>query len=598
MPSYKAPLRDMRFVLNEIADPARLRALPGCEEVGPDLIEPVLEEAAKLCEAVLFPLNRSGDEEGCTIENGVVRTPKGFPEAYRAFREGGWTALSCHADDGGQGLPHTLAMLVEEMICSANLSFGMYPGLSHGAYAALRQHGSAELRETYLPRLASGEWSGTMCLTEPQCGTDLGLIRTKAVPSDDGSFRITGNKIFISAGEHDLAENILHLVLAKLPDAPSGTRGISLFLVPKFLPGEDGRDARPLGVRNAVACTSIEHKMGIKASATCAMSFDEAKGWLVGQPHRGLAAMFTMMNAARLGVGVQGLGVAEVSYQNAVAYARDRVQGRALNGTTNPEKPADPIIVHPDVRRMLLTMKAQIEGCRALGVLTALEHDVSIRHPDAAERQAADDFVSLMTPIIKAMFTDMGFESAVTGMQVLGGHGYIREWGMEQYVRDARIAQIYEGTNGIQALDLVGRKMPSHAGRLLRRFFHPVLAYIEEKGEDERLSEFVLPLSKAFGRLQQATAQVAQRGMADPFEAGAAATEYLKLFGLTALAYVWARMAEAALDKAADDPTGFYRGKLGTARFFMERLLPQTGALTSAIMAGGKSLREFEEAAF
>jgi len=594
MPAYKAPLRDMRFVLNEIADPARLRALPGCEEVGPDLIDPVLEEAAKLCEEVLFPLNRPGDEEGCTIENGVVRTPKGFPEAYRAFCEGGWTALACHSDDGGQHLPHTLSMLVEEMICSANLSFGMYPGLSHGAYAALRQHGSAELRETYLPKLASGEWSGTMCLTEPQCGTDLGLIRTKAVPSDDGSHRITGNKIFISAGEHDLAENILHLVLAKLPDAPSGTRGISLFLVPKFLPTEDGRP----GVRNGVSCTSIEHKMGIKASATCAMSFDEAKGWLVGQPHRGLAAMFTMMNAARLGVGVQGLGVAEVSYQNAVAYAKDRVQGRALNGTKHPDKPADPIIVHPDVRRMLLTMRANIEGCRALGVLTAVEHDVAMRHPDAAVRQAADDFVSLMTPIIKAMFTDMGFESAVTGMQVLGGHGYIREWGMEQFVRDARIAQIYEGTNGIQALDLVGRKMPSHAGRLLRRFFHPVLAFIEAKGEDERMAEFVLPLSKAFGRLQQATAEVARRGMGDPFEAGAAATEYLKLFGLTALAFVWARMAEAALDKAEDDPTGFYRAKLGTARFFMERLLPQTGALTSAIMAGGKSLKQFEEAAF
>jgi alkylation response protein AidB-like acyl-CoA dehydrogenase len=594
MPSYKAPLRDMRFVFNEVADPARLRALPGCEEVGPDLIDPVLEEAAKLCEEVLFPLNRPGDEEGCTIENGVVRTPNGFPEAYRAFREGGWTALGCDPEDGGQGLPNTLSMLVEEMICSANLSFGMYPGLSHGAYAALRTHGSAELRETYLPRLASGEWSGTMCLTEPQCGTDLGLIRTRAVPADDGSYRITGNKIFISAGEHDLAENILHLVLAKLPDAPSGTRGISLFLVPKFLPGEDGRP----GARNGVSCTSIEHKMGIKASATCAMSFDEAKGWLVGEPHRGLAAMFTMMNAARLGVGVQGLGVAEASYQNAVAYARERVQGRALGGAKHPDKPADPIIVHPDVRRMLLTMRAQIEGCRALGVLTAVEHDVATRHPDPAVRQAADDFVSLMTPIIKAMFTDMGFESAVSGMQVLGGHGYIREWGMEQYVRDARIAQIYEGTNGIQALDLVGRKMPSHAGRLLRRFFHPVLAFIEEKGEDERMAEFVLPLSKAFGRLQQATAEVARRGMGDPFEAGAAATEYLRLFGLTALAFVWARMAEAALDKAEDDPTGFYRAKLATARFFMERLLPQTGALTSAIMAGSKSLREFEEAAF
>jgi alkylation response protein AidB-like acyl-CoA dehydrogenase len=594
MPGYKAPLRDMRFLLNELADPARLRALPGCEEMAPDLIDPVLEEAAKLCEEVLFPINRSGDEEGCAIENGVVRTPKGFPEAYAAFREGGWPALGCDPAYGGQGLPKTVGILFEEMICSANLSFGMYPGLSHGAYAALSQHGAEALRDRYLPKLVSGEWSGTMCLTEPHCGTDLGLIRTKAVPAEDGSYRVSGSKIFISAGEHDLTENILHLVLAKLPDAPPGTRGISLFLVPKFLPAEDGRP----GVRNGVTCTAIEHKMGIKASATCALSFDEAQGWLVGEPHKGLRAMFTMMNEARLSVGVQGLGLAEVSYQNAVAYARDRLQGRALAGAKYPEQPADPILVHPDVRRMLLTMRANIEGCRALAVLTALEHDVATRHPDAAERQAAEDFVALMTPIIKAYFTDMGWEATATGQQVLGGHGYIREWGMEQYVRDARIAQIYEGTNGIQALDLVGRKMSAHAGRLLRRFFHPVLAYIEAKGEDERMADFILPLSKAFGRLQQATAELARRGMADPFEAGAGATDYLRLFGLTALAHVWARMVEVALERAADDPTGFYKAKLATARFFMERLLPQTGALTSAIMAGGAVLREFEDAAF
>ena len=594
MPSYKAPLRDMRFLFNELADPARLRALPGCEEVTPDLVDPVLEEAAKLCEEVLFPLNRPGDEEGCAIENGVVRTPQGFPEAYTAFREGGWTALGCDPDYGGQGLPKTVGILFEEMICSANLAFGMYPGLSHGAYSALLQHGTQELRDRYLPKLVSGEWSGTMCLTEPQCGTDLGLIRTKAVPADDGSWRVTGNKIFISAGEHDLAENILHLVLAKLPDAPPGTRGISLFLVPKFIPTGDGRP----GARNGVTCTAIEHKMGIKASATCALSFDEAQGWLVGEPHKGLRAMFTMMNEARLSVGVQGLGLAEVSYQNAVAYARDRLQGRALGGAKYPDRPADPILVHPDVRRMLLTMRANIEGCRALAVLTALEHDASSRHPDPAARQAAEDFVALMTPIIKAYFTDVGWEATATGQQVLGGHGYIREWGMEQYVRDARIAQIYEGTNGIQALDLVGRKMGAQAGRLLRRFFHPVLAYIEEKGEEERLADFVLPLSKAFGRLQQATAELARRGIADPFEAGAGASDYLRLFALTALAWAWTRMAEVALDRAGDDPTGFYRAKLATARFFMERMLPQTGALTSAIMAGGRTMREFEDAAF
>jgi 3-(methylsulfanyl)propanoyl-CoA dehydrogenase len=594
MPAYTAPLRDMRFVLNELADPDRLRALPGCEEVTPELVDPVLEEAAKLCSEVLFPLNRPGDEEGCALENGVVRTPKGFPEAYRTFREGGWAALACDPDYGGQGLPKSVSLLFEEMMCSANLSFGMYPGLSHGAYAALLKHGSQELRDRYLPKLVSGEWTGTMCLTEPQCGTDLGLIRTKAVPAEDGTYRITGNKIFISAGEHDLAENILHLVLAKLPDAPAGTRGISLFLVPKFLPTEDGRP----GARNGVTCTSIEHKMGIKASATCAMSFDEAEGYLVGRPHKGLSAMFTMMNEARLSVGVQGLGLAEVSYQNAVAYAKDRLQGRALGGAVQPERPADPIIVHPDVRRMLLTMRAQIEGCRALAMLTAQEQDVATRHPDPAERQAADDFVQLMTPIIKAYLTDMGWDATATGMQVLGGHGYIREWGMEQHVRDARIAQIYEGTNGVQALDLVGRKMGAHAGRYLRRFFHPVLAYIEARSEDPAMEEFVLPLSKAFGRLQQATAEVARRGLGDPFEAGAAATDYLRLFGLTALAYVWARMAEVALAKQAGDETGFYRAKLATARFFMQRILPQTSGLSAAILAGGGTLKAFEDAAF
>ena len=594
MPGYTAPLRDMRFLLTEFVDPARLRSLPGCEEMTPDLIDPILEEAGKLCSEVLFPLNRSGDEEGCAIENGVVRTPKGFPEAYRMYCEGGWASLACDPAYGGQGLPKSVAMLFEEMMCSSNLAFGMYPGLSHGAYAALSKHGTQELRDRYLPKLVSGEWSGTMCLTEPQCGTDLGLIRTRAVPADDGTYRITGNKIFISAGEHDLTSNILHLVLAKLPDAPPGTRGISLFLVPKFLPTEDGRP----GARNGVVCTAIEHKMGIKASATCSMSFDDAVGWLVGQPHRGLAAMFTMMNEARLGVGVQGLGLAEVSYQNAVAYAKERLQGRALNGAAHPDKPADPIIVHPDVRRMLLTMRAHTEGCRALALWTALEQDVATRHPDAAEREAADDFVQLITPVVKAYLTDMGWDSTALGMQVLGGHGYIREWGMEQYVRDARIAQIYEGTNGIQALDLVGRKMGQHAGRYLRRFFHPVLAYIEAQSETPAMEEFVLPLSKAFGRLQSATAEVARRGMGDPFEAGAAATDYLRLFGLTALAYCWARMAEAALAKGDGEDAAFYRAKLTTARFFMQRILPQTGALSAQIMAGGAVLREMEEAAF
>ncbi|CAH2604689.1 3-methylmercaptopropionyl-CoA dehydrogenase [Rhodovastum atsumiense] len=592
MPSYQPPLRDMRFALYELCDFAALRALPGGEELAPDLIDPVLEAAGTFCAEVLLPLNRSGDEEGCRFENGIVRTPKGFPGAYRAFREGGWTSLGCDPAYGGQGLPKTIGVLVEEMICSTNLSFGMYPGLAHGAYSALLRHGSQELKDRYLPKLVSGEWAGTMCLTEPQCGTDLGLIRTRAEPDGEGAYRITGTKIFISGGEQDLTENILHLVLAKLPDAPSGTRGISLFLVPKFLPAPDGRP----GPRNGVSCGAIEHKMGIKASSTCVMNFDGASGWLVGEPHRGLAAMFTMMNEARLGVGIQGLGLAEISYQNAVAYARERLQGRALDGVRDPARPADPILVHPDVRRMLLTMRAMTEGCRVLGVWTALQADIAERHPDPQERQAAEDFVALMTPVVKALFTDVGWEMTALGMQVLGGHGYIREWGMEQYVRDARITQIYEGTNGIQALDLVGRKLPAHAGRYLRRFFHPLLAWIEAHQDDEALGEFVLPLSKAFGRLQQATAEVARRGLADPTEAGAAASEYLRLFGLTALGWIWARAAAAALPQAETD--AFHRAKLATARFYMQKLLPQTSALTASIMAGGATLRQFEDAAF
>jgi alkylation response protein AidB-like acyl-CoA dehydrogenase len=590
MPTYQAPLRDMRFVLTDIIDLARLRALPGCADFDSDLIEPILDAAGSFCSEVLAPLNRPGDEAGCVFENGVVRTPNGFPEAYRAFRDGGWTALGCDPDYGGQGVPKTVALLVEEMICSANLSFGMYPGLTHGAYAALLKHGTQDLRDAYLPKLVSGEWAGTMCLTEPQCGTDLGLIRTRAEPDGDGAYRITGTKIFISGGEQDLTDNILHLVLAKLPDAPAGTRGISLFLVPKYLPAADGRP----GPRNAVACGAIEHKMGIKASSTCVMNFDGALGWLVGVPHKGLNAMFTMMNEARLGVGIQGLGLAEVSYQNAAAYARERVQGRALSGPASSAA-ADSILVHPDVRRMLLTMRANIEGCRMLAAQVALEHDISQRHPDPEVRLAADDYVALMTPVVKAYFTDMGWDVTATGMQILGGHGYIREWCMEQFVRDARITQIYEGTNGVQALDLVGRKMGAHYGRYLRRFFHPLLAWIEAHQDEPALEFCALPLSKAFGRLQQTTAEIARRGMANPFEAGAAATEYLRLFALTALGFAWARAAEAAL-RHPDD--AFYRAKLATARFYMERILPQTSALTAAIMAGGEVLRAFEDAAF
>jgi butyryl-CoA dehydrogenase len=592
MPAYQAPLRDMRYVLYDVMGGDDLAALPGYEEFSRDTVDAVLEEAAKICAEVLQPLNRSGDEEGCHYENGVVRTPKGFREAYDLFREGGWTSLACAPQYGGQGMPVSVNALVEEMICASNMSFGMYPGLSHGAYKAVHAFASDALKRIYLPRLVDGTWAGTMCMTEPHCGTDLGLMRTKAVPQEDGSFRLTGAKIFISAGEHDLTENIIHLVLAKIPGGPKGIKGVSLFLVPKFLPDDQGNP----GARNGVRCGSIEHKMGIKASSTCVMNFDDAQGWLVGEEHKGMKAMFTMMNTARLGVGVQGLGLAEASYQGAVAYAKERLQGRALSGAKQLDKAADPIIVHPDVRRMLLTQRAYVEGCRALAMWTAKAIDVCRMHPDPAERSRADDFVAVITPVIKAFFTDMGFEATNLGMQVFGGHGYIREHGMEQFVRDGRIAQIYEGANGIQALDLVGRKLGAHAGRYLRTVFHPIFDYVQANKGNAALADFVGPLDKAFGRLQQATMHVARAGMARPDEAGAAATDYLRLFGLTVLAFMWARMAEVSLPQAESDP--FHKAKVLTARFYMERLLPQTGALLAAVTAGGKTMMAFDEAAF
>ena len=592
MPKYKAPLRDMRFALYELHGGESLAKMPAYESFTRDLIDPVLDEAAKIAEQVLQPINRSGDEEGCTFENGVVRTPKGFKEAYSLFRDGGWTAIASDPTYGGQGMPASVNLLMEEMICSANLSFGMYPGLTHGAYKAIHAYGTEELKQKYLPKMVDGTWGGTMCLTEPHCGTDLGLMRTKAVPQDDGSYKISGTKIFISSGEHDLTENNIHLVLAKMPDAPKGVKGISLFLVPKFLPKADGS----LGQRNGMACASIEHKMGIKASATCVLNFDGATGWLVGEPHKGMRAMFAMMNTARLAVGIQGLGVAEASYQGAVAYAKERLQGRALSGAKYPDKPADPLVVHPDVRRMLLTQRAWIEGCRALAVWTGKSLDESKHNADAATREKADDFIAVITPVIKALLTDMAFDVTNLGVQVFGGHGYIREHGMEQLVRDARITQIYEGANGVQALDLVGRKMPAHAGRYLRQVFHPISAYIEQMIEKEGMAEFIEPLAKVFGRLQQATAQVARAGLAKPDEAGAAATDYLKLMGFTLVAYQWARMAEISLPKQSGD--AFYRAKVSTARFFMERLLPQATAHFQAIMAGGKTMMAFEDASF
>ncbi|MEW6124911.1 MAG: acyl-CoA dehydrogenase C-terminal domain-containing protein [Pseudomonadota bacterium] len=596
MQVYQPPLRDMRFVLHELHGSDTLKEMKGLEEVTPDLIDAVLEEAGKLVTEVLAPLNQSADLEGCTYENGVVRTPKGFKEAYRTYVDGGWNGIACDPEWGGQGLPASVTKFIEEMMCSANLAFGLYPGLTHGAYVALSHHASQELKERFLPKMVSGEWSGTMCLTEPHCGTDLGLLRTKAEPQGDGSYSLTGSKIFISAGEQDLTDNIIHLVLARLPDAPKGIKGISLFLVPKFLPKEDGTP----GMRNGVLCTGIEHKMGIHGSATCQMSFDGAKGWLVGEPHKGMRAMFSMMNSERLSVGTQGLGVGEAAYQSAVAYAKERLQGRSLTGAKHPDKPADPIIVHPDVRRTLMTMRAYNEGCRALAGWVARNLDLMERANDPEERQRAEDFTALMTPIVKALFTDLGFENASLGMQVYGGHGYVRDHGMEQYVRDARIAMIYEGTNGVQALDLVGRKMPAHAGRYLRSFFHPVLEFIDANLDDDTIGPLMGPLGKAFGALQLATGFIAEKGMKDPEEAGAAATQYLRLFGLVALGYMWARMAKVAAEKRLEPgaDTAFYDAKITTARFFFDRLLPDVAALWGSIKSGKSSLMALDEALF
>jgi alkylation response protein AidB-like acyl-CoA dehydrogenase len=598
MYGYRAPLRDMRFVLHELLVGEPITTLPGCEDATPELIDSVLEQAARLAESELAPLNRSGDEEGCSYENGVVRTPRGFQAAYAAFRAGGWTGIAAAPEWGGQGLPRLVNLALDELFSSANFSFATYPGLSQGAYDALARHADQRLKAMFLPRLADGSWSGTMCLTEPQCGTDLGLIRTRAVPIGDGGFRIDGTKIFISAGEHDLTENIVHLVLAKLPDAPAGTRGISLFVVPKFLPVEE-RGGWASGERNGVRCAGIEHKMGIRASSTCTMQFDAALGWLVGAPHQGMGAMFTMMNAARLAVGIQGLAAAEAAYQEARAYALDRLQGRSPAGPFAPDRPADPIIVHPDVRRNLLTMKCFVEGARALAYWVGLQLDRAERHSDPAERQAADDLAALMTPVIKAFLTDHGFAATNLAMQVFGGHGYIRESGVEQYVRDARIAQIYEGANGIQALDLVGRKLGQHTGRLLRRFFHPVADCLAEAAHDPGLADLAPPLAKAFGRLQQATVLIARQGQADSEAAAAAATDYLQLFGYVALGYMWLRMAKLAHGRLAGEGNdGFYETKVRTARFYLHRTLPIANAHYLALSAGKESVMALAPEAF
>ena len=596
MPVYSPPLENIKFVLHDLLGAEKLAELPGYEDFSPEMIDQILEEGGKVCEEVFFPLNQVGDQKGCTFNDGEVKTPEGFKEAYDTFVEGGWTGLACDPEYGGMGMPQLVNTAMKEMICSSNMSLGMYPGLSYGAYEALYKFATDELKSIYLPKIVDGTWSGTMCLTEPHCGTDLGLIKTKATPNDDGSVNITGTKIFISAGEHDMTENIIHLVLAKLPDAPDGVKGISLFVVPKFVPN----DAGEVGERNNIHCGSIEHKMGIHGNSTCVMNMDDAKGWLVGQEHKGMRAMFAFMNDARLGVAMQGLGIAEIAHQNAVEYAKERLQMRSITGAKYPDKPADPIIVHPDVRRMLLTGKAVTEGARALSYWVGMELDIAHKHPDEAERQRADDLVALITPIIKAYCTDMGSEIANLTVQTYGGHGYIAEHGVEQYVRDARIAQIYEGTNGIQALDLVGRKMGQNFGRLLRRFFHPVSAFIEEHQANENLQEFIFPLAKSFAKLQQSTAMIAQKGLKNPDEAGAASVDYLRQFALVALAYMWCRMVLVAQEKleSGEGDKKFYETKIKTARFYMQRMLPEADARFKMVLAGASTLMDMEEDEF
>jgi acyl-CoA dehydrogenase len=586
MPSYKAPVDDVMFLLGDVFHIDRYNNLPGFAEATPDLLAAVLGEAAKFCEDVLTPLNRVGDKEGCRRhDDGSVTTPTGFKAAHKQFVDGGWTGLAAPVEFGGQGLPVVMAQAVSEFLCSANMAFAMYSGLTQGAIAAVFTHGSAEQKALYLPKLVSGAWAGTMNLTEPQCGTDLGLVRTRAVPQQDGSYKITGTKIFISAGEHDLAENIVHLALARIEGAPEGTKGISLFIVPKFLPTANGG----IGVRNAVTCGSIEEKMGIHGNATCVMNYDGATGWLMGEANRGLQAMFVMMNEARLSVGVQGLALSEVAYQNAAAYAKERLSGRAMTGAKFPQQPADPIIVHPDVRRMLMTIRAFNEAARALVLWTALKSDVAHRSEDAKERQAADDHLGLMTPVIKGVLTDQGFANTVAAQQVFGGHGYIAEHGMEQFVRDARIAMIYEGANGIQALDLVGRKLPKDGGRALQAFFGEVSAYIKEHNADAALAPYTAPLAQALGELQQATMWFMQNAMANPENAGAGATDYMHLFGLVALGYMWCLIADAAKAKMANGADERMAQRLTTGRFFMERILPAATAHLARIKAGASS---------
>jgi alkylation response protein AidB-like acyl-CoA dehydrogenase len=588
MPTYKAPVEDVQFLLNDVFHIERYSNLPGFSDASPDVVEAILSEAARFSEDVLTPLNRTGDEEGCKRhDDGSVTTPNGFAGAFTQLVEGGWIGIASPPEFGGQGLPMVLTQVVNEFLGSANLAFSMYPGLTQGAVAALIAHGSPEQKALYLPKMIQGVWTGTMNLTESHCGTDLGLLRTKAVKQGDGSYKITGSKIFISSGEHDLADNIIHLVLARIEGAPEGTKGLSLFIVPKMLVNPDGT----LGKRNAVSCGSLEEKMGIHGNATCVMNYDGATGWLIAEKNRGLSAMFTMMNEARMGVGVQGLALSEVAYQNAAAYARERLQGRALTGAKAEDKPADPIIVHPDVRRMLMTIKSFNEAARALVVWTALASDLHRRSEDDKTRQSADDHMGLLTPVIKGVLTDTGFANTVMAQQVFGGHGYIAEHGMEQFVRDARITMMYEGANGIQALDLVGRKLPKDGGRALQAFLAEVQTFIKEQAGDA-MKPYAEPLGKSLGHLQQATMWFMANALGKPDNAGAGSTDYMHMFGLVALGYMWCRMVAAAQGRLKAGVDDRMNAKLVTGRFFMERVLPETAAQLARIQAGAASTME------
>ncbi|PJE79960.1 3-methylmercaptopropionyl-CoA dehydrogenase [invertebrate metagenome] len=589
MADYKAPLRDIRFVRNELLDyPGHYATLPGADEATPDMVDAILEEAAKFCEQVLAPINQSGDQQGCQFNDGEVKTPEGFKQAYQQFIEGGWPSLSSNTSYGGQGLPHSLGLVLSELMGEANWAWAMYPGLSHGAMSTLEIHGSEEQKHTYLTQLVSGQWTGTMCLTEPHCGTDLGMLRTKADPQDDGSYKISGTKIYISSGEHDMSDNIVHIVLARLPDAPEGTKGISLFIVPKFLPDSSGE----AGEKNHLSCGSIEEKMGIHGNSTCVMNFDGATGFLIGPPNKGLNCMFTFMNVARLGTGLQGLAHAEIAFQNALKYSLDRTQGRSLSGIKQPETTADPIIVHPDVRRMLLTAKAFAEGNRAMVYYTAKQVDLAQHATEEETRKQADMLLGLLTPIVKAFMTETGFESANLGLQCFGGHGYIREWGMEQNVRDSRISTLYEGTTGVQALDLLGRKILLNQGESLKLFTKEIHKFCKAHEDNPDMAEFIKPLASLNKEWGEVTLGIGMKAMKNRDEVGAAAFDYLMYAGYTCLAYFWADMARTAHEKLAEGTTeeDFYQSKIQTASFYYQRILPRTKTHKACIASGADNL--------